>query len=48
MRDCSISQPRGQIEMTGLTGRAIKRDKTRVKAKIDCMGQKTTGAVIDL
>lgn len=34
--------------MTGLTGRAIKRDKTRVKARIDCMGQKTTGAVIDL
>jgi len=34
--------------MTGLTGRAIKRDKTRVKAKIDCMGQKTAGSVIDL
>ncbi len=34
--------------MSGLTGRAIKRDKTRIKAKIDCMGQKTTGSVIDL
>ncbi|MEM5492208.1 PilZ domain-containing protein [Hoeflea sp. AS16] len=34
--------------MTGMTGRAIKRDKTRVKARIDCMGQKTGGAVIDL
>ena len=34
--------------MTGLTGRALKRDKTMVKAKIDCMGQKTTGLVIDL
>jgi len=34
--------------MTGSTGRTIKRDKTRVRAKIDCMGQKTTGAVVDL
>lgn len=34
--------------MHGFTGRAIKRDKTRLQAKIDCMGQKTDGAVLDL
>lgn len=34
--------------MHGLTGRAIKRDKTQLRAKIDCMGQKTGGAVLDL
>lgn len=34
--------------MTGLTGRAIQRDKTRVKAKVDCMGQKSAGSVVDL
>jgi len=34
--------------MSEIGGRAIKRDKTQIKAKIDCMGQKTTGAVVDL
>jgi len=34
--------------MTGSTGRSIQRDKTSVKARIDCMGQKSTGAVVDL
>jgi len=34
--------------MTGSTGRATRRDKTKVKAKIDCMGQKTAGSVVDL
>ncbi len=29
-------------------GRALKRDKTRLRAKIDCMGQKTHGAILDL
>lgn len=34
--------------MRGSTGRAIERDRTRVRAKIDCMGQKTDGMVLDL
>lgn len=34
--------------MKGFIGRAIRRDKTRLRAKVDCMGQKTAGAVLDL
>ena len=34
--------------MKGYIGRAIQRDKTRLRAKIDVMGQKTHGAVLDL
>jgi len=34
--------------MKGLRVRAIKRDKTRLSALIDCMGQKSQGAVLDL
>ncbi|OCW58895.1 PilZ domain-containing protein [Hoeflea olei] len=34
--------------MKGHIGRALKRDRTRLRAKIDCMGQKTHGAVLDL
>ena len=34
--------------MKSFNGRAIQRDKTRLSAKIDCMGQKTHGAVLDL
>ncbi|MCY0095259.1 PilZ domain-containing protein [Hoeflea ulvae] len=34
--------------MKGFKGRTLKRDKTRLPARIDCMGQKTAGAVLDL
>lgn len=34
--------------MRGPTGRAIERDRTRIRAKIECMGQKTDGMVLDL
>ncbi|MDP3523845.1 MAG: PilZ domain-containing protein [Hoeflea sp.] len=34
--------------MKNYIGRALKRDKTRIRAKIDCMGQKTHGSVLDL
>lgn len=34
--------------MTIRSGRALTRDRTRLLAKIECMGQKTPGAVLDL
>ncbi|MCY0147117.1 PilZ domain-containing protein [Hoeflea sp. G2-23] len=34
--------------MKGFNGRAIQRDRTRLRTKIDCMGQKTPGWVLDL
>jgi hypothetical protein len=34
--------------MRGFKGRAIERDRTRLRAKIECMGQKTQGAILDL
>ncbi|MEP3436447.1 MAG: PilZ domain-containing protein [Hoeflea sp.] len=34
--------------MKGYNGRAIQRDRTRLRAKIECMGQKSHGAVLDL
>jgi hypothetical protein len=34
--------------MRGFKGRAIERDRTRLRAKIECMGQETQGAILDL
>ncbi|WP_420409564.1 PilZ domain-containing protein [Hoeflea sp.] len=34
--------------MTVRSGRALTRDRTRLVAKIECMGQKTPGAILDL
>jgi len=34
--------------MKGFVGRAARRDKTRMRAMIDCKGHKTSGSVLDL
>lgn len=34
--------------MRGFNGRAVQRDRTRLRATIECMGQKSRGAVLDL
>ena len=34
--------------MRGFVGRAVPRDKTRMRATIDCKGHKIPGAVLDL
>ena len=34
--------------MKNFVGRALPRDKTRMRASIDCKGQETPGSVLDL